>query len=74
MLFRSYAIVQDAAARGWDGGEPFRDVLWAEVDSRGLLSREDFDALFDPAPFVRHLDGVFSRLEKLPLTPETMET
>jgi hypothetical protein len=24
-----------------------------------------FTALFDPAPFVRHLDGVFARLEKL---------
>jgi adenylosuccinate lyase len=66
----AYAIVQDAAARGWDAGEPFREVLWAEVESRGLLSREEFDALFDPAPFVRHLDGVFSRLEKLPLTTD----
>jgi adenylosuccinate lyase len=70
----SYAIVQDAAARGWDAGEPFRDVLWAEVDARGLLPRGDFDALFDPAPFVRHLDGVFSRLEKLPRTTQTPDT
>jgi adenylosuccinate lyase len=67
----AYAIVQDAAARGWDAGEPFRDVLWADVEPRGLLTRDEFDALFDPAPFVRHLDGVFSRLEKLPLTQET---
>ena len=67
----AYAIVQEAAARGWDAGEPFRDVLWADIEPRGLLTREEFDALFDPAPFVRHLDGVFSRLQKLPLTPET---
>jgi adenylosuccinate lyase len=66
----AYAIVQDAAARGWDAGEAFRDVLWADVEPRGLLMRDEFDALFDPAPFVRHLDGVFSRLEKLPLSPE----
>jgi adenylosuccinate lyase len=66
----AYAIVQDAAARGWDAGEVFRDVLWADVEPRGLLTRDEFDALFDPAPFVRHLDGVFSRLEKLPLSPE----
>jgi adenylosuccinate lyase len=66
----AYAIVQEAASRGWDAGEAFRDVLWADIDSRELLSREEFDALFDPVPFVRHLDGVFSRLEKLPLTPE----
>jgi adenylosuccinate lyase len=66
----AYAIVQDAAARGWDAGEAFRDVLWADVEPRGLMTRDEFDALFDPAPFVRHLDGVFSRLEKLPLSPE----
>jgi adenylosuccinate lyase len=67
----AYAIVQDAAARGWDAGESFRDVLWADVEPRGLMTRDEFDALFDPAPFVRHLDGVFSRLEKLPFTQET---
>ena len=67
----AYAIVQEAAGRGWDAGKQFREVLWADVETRGLLSRTEFDALFDPAPFVRHLDGVFSRLEKLPLTHET---
>jgi adenylosuccinate lyase len=67
----AYAIVQDAAARAWDAGEAFRDVLWADIEPRELLSREEFDVLFDPKPFLRHLDGVFARLEKLPLTPET---
>jgi adenylosuccinate lyase len=65
----AYAIVQDAAARAWDGGEAFRDVLWAEIDPRGLLPRDAFDALFDPRPYVRHLDGVFARLEKLEVAP-----
>ncbi|HXY71898.1 MAG TPA: adenylosuccinate lyase [Actinomycetota bacterium] len=65
----AYELVQSAAARGWDEDQPFRDVLWAEIEPRGLLDRERFDALFDPEPFVRHLDGVFARLEKLE-TPE----
>jgi len=61
----AYELVQSAAARGWDEDEPFREVLWQEIASRGLLGRERFDELFDPEPFVRHLDGVFARLEKL---------
>jgi adenylosuccinate lyase len=67
----AYAIVQDAAAAAWDRGEAFRDVLWTAVESRGLLSRDEFDALFDPAPFVRHLDGVFARLEKVDVSSGT---
>jgi adenylosuccinate lyase len=65
----AYAIVQDAAARAWDADEAFRDVLWADLGPRGLLSRDEFDVLFDPKPFLRHLDGVFARLEKLEVAP-----
>jgi adenylosuccinate lyase len=65
----AYAIVQDAAARAWDAGEAFREVLWSEVEARSLLSRDEFDALFDPRPFLRHLDGVYARLEKLEVAP-----
>ncbi len=61
----AYRLVQAAAATGWDEGRSFREVLWAEVERRALLSREAFDARFDPAPFVRNLDGVFARLAKL---------
>jgi len=61
----AYELVQTAAARGWDQDEPFREVLWNGIAPRGLLDRERFDELFDPEPFVRHLDGVFSRLEKV---------
>jgi adenylosuccinate lyase len=65
----AYAIVQDAAARAWDAGEAFREVLWSEVEARSLLSRDEFDALFDPRPFLLHLDGVYARLEKLEVAP-----
>ena len=65
----AYAIVQDAAARAWDGGGAFRNVLWADIEPRGLLSRAALDALFDPRPYVRHLDEVFARLEKLEVAP-----
>jgi adenylosuccinate lyase len=61
----AYELVQGAAARAWDEGASFHDVLWAKLEGLDVLSADDFDASFDPAPFVRHLDGVFARLEKL---------
>jgi adenylosuccinate lyase len=61
----AYALVQDAAARAWDEEESFHDVLERGLAGRVAFSAEEFDALFDPVPFVRNLDGVFARLEKL---------
>src|SRR2546422_6753509 len=37
---------------------------WAEVEPTGVISADDFGSLFALSPFVEHLDGVFSRLEK----------
>src|SRR5262249_32537544 len=42
----AYELVQTAAARGWDQDGPFREVLWSEIASRGLLDRERVDGLF----------------------------
>jgi adenylosuccinate lyase len=61
----AYRIVQRAAARSWDEGTHFREEAWAEVEPAGVISRDDFGSLFALGPFVEHLDGVFSRLEKL---------
>ncbi len=64
----AYAIVQRAAAETWERDAHFRDAVWAEIEDRGLVVREQFDALFDLRPFVERLDGVFARLEKLDVT------
>ena len=61
----AYAVVQEAAAGAWDRGEAFRERLWSAVEDRVGIPRDAYDALFDPSPYVRNLDGVFSRLEKL---------
>ena len=54
----AYAIVQ-------------RDAVWAEIEDRGLVGQEEFDALFALRPFVERLEGVFARLEKLDVTGVT---
>jgi adenylosuccinate lyase len=66
----AYDLVQRAAAEAWDEGRPFRDSLWTGALKRDLMTREEFDALFDPAPLVRGLEGVFARLEKLEVSAE----
>ncbi|HJP66394.1 MAG TPA: adenylosuccinate lyase [Actinomycetota bacterium] len=55
----AYAIVQRAAAAVWESGGSFAEAIRREVTG------VDVDELFDPAWFVRNLDGVFTRVEKL---------
>jgi adenylosuccinate lyase len=59
----AYAIVQRAAASVWEEGGSFADAVGAETG--GALSGDRLAELLDPQPFVRNLDGVFARLEKL---------
>jgi len=62
---RAYQIVQSAATESWERGTLFRETLWGDVEPLGLMSRKEFWGLFKLDPFVRNLDGVFARLEKL---------
>ena len=63
----AYALVQAAAASAWDEGASFRAVLEADERVGSLLDRARLDALFDPARYLANLDGVFEKLEKLPV-------
>jgi adenylosuccinate lyase len=55
----AYAVVQDAAATAWDGGQSFRELIRARTDLRD----GELDEVFRPR--LEHLDGVFARLTKL---------
>jgi len=61
----AYGIVQRAATASWEGGAHFREAVWAQVEGRGVVSKDEFWDLFTLGPFVRDLDAVFGRLEKL---------
>ena len=61
----AYGIVQRAAAESWERGAHFREAVWEEIEDRGAISKDEFWELFKLGPFVRHLDAVFGRLEKL---------
>lgn len=64
----AYAAVQRAAADAWDRGLHFRERMWEEIAPSGVVSKEDFWALFTLRPFHQNLEGVFARLEKLPVS------
>jgi adenylosuccinate lyase len=74
----AYRAVQRAAADSWDHGAHFRERMWEEIEGAGVISKDDFWALFVLRPFVEGLDPVFARLQKLevgsalPSEPESM--
>ena len=61
----AYRIVQQAATESWERGAHFREAVWERAESLGVMSKDEFWALFVLGPFVQNLDGVFARLEKL---------
>ncbi len=63
----AYRIVQRAAAAAWDGGASFSASVAADPEVSAVLDDASLEELFDPARFLRNLDGVFERLERLPV-------
>jgi adenylosuccinate lyase len=57
----AYRVVQSAAMRSWDEGRPFRAVL---EDEHGI-GADVLDDAFDLERSLRHLDGVFDRLDQI---------
>jgi adenylosuccinate lyase len=53
----AYRITQQLAQQAWDTGTPLRSLLEAEPDVD-----LDLDAVFDLAPYVRHVPDVLDRL------------
>jgi adenylosuccinate lyase len=67
----AYAMVQRAAADVWEHDGSFAEAVSASAQDR--LDPARLDHLFDPAWFVRNLDGVFTRLEKLHTETDTSQ-
>jgi len=66
----AYALVQSAAARAWDEGMSFREVLEADPEVGRRLYSATLDSLFDPRRSLVNIGGVFDKLEKLPAESE----
>jgi adenylosuccinate lyase len=56
---RAYALVQRNALKSWEEGKSLLELL--EEDPENPLKGEELRALFDPAPFLRHVDAIYAR-------------
>ncbi len=59
---RAYALVQRNAARAWDEGLNFKELVAADPDISSALTGPELDACFDPSRHLAHVDEVFRRV------------
>ena len=62
----AYEIVQTNAARSWDEGLDFRDLLKSDPDAAAHLSQAELEGLFDYGYYTRYVDDTFRRVGLLP--------
>ena len=58
----AYRTVQRLAMTAWESRQDFRELVAMDPD---ITSRVDLATVFDLAPYTRHVDTVFDRLEAL---------
>lgn len=61
----AYEIVQRNAMATWRGEGELKDLLKSDAEASKLISEEELDELFDAGYFLRNIDIIFKRLEKL---------
>lgn len=61
----AYEIVQRNAMATWRGEGELKDLLKSDEVASKYLSEEELDKLFDISYFLRNIDVIFKRLEKL---------
>lgn len=59
---RAYELVQKPAMEAWRTGRDLASLLWKDKRIRGLLTREEFEALFDIRYYLRNVDAIFDRV------------
>ena len=65
----AYKVVQGNAARCWEEGRDFRDLLKSDPTVAAYLSPQELEALFDYGYYTRYVDDTFQRLGLLPAAP-----
>jgi adenylosuccinate lyase len=68
----AYAIVQRNALRAADERRPFRDLAQADADVTAALGPERLAACFDESAYLRNIDQIISRLDRLSAQQEAL--
>ena len=63
----AYRIVQSNAARCWEEGRDFRDLLKSDATVAEYLSPAELEDIFDYGYYTRYVDHTFQRLGLLPV-------
>jgi len=59
---KAYEVVQRSAMKCWKTGRPLRSLLWKDREVRSLLSKEEFDELFDMRYYLKNIDVIIGRV------------
>jgi adenylosuccinate lyase len=59
---RAYETVQRSAMRAWKERKELSGLLWKDKEVRALLSKEEFDAIFDMGYYLKNVDAVIDRV------------
>ncbi len=58
----AYALVQRNAARTWDEGLSFKDLISGDAEITAVLKPADIEACFDLSRHLAHVDDIFRRV------------
>jgi adenylosuccinate lyase len=58
----AYAIVQELAMKGWEGGATFRELVASDRRITDKLSKSEIERCFDPSRDLQYVDFIFKRV------------
>jgi adenylosuccinate lyase len=59
---KAYEVVQKSAMEAWRGEKELSSLLWKDREVRALLTRDEFDELFDIRYYLKGIDTIFDRV------------
>ncbi len=59
---KAYETVQKQAMEAWRGGKELSSLLWKDREVRALLTKEEFEELFDIRYYLKNVDTIFDRV------------
>jgi adenylosuccinate lyase len=59
---KAYETVQRSAMEAWRGDKDLSSLLWKDREVRALLTRDEFDELFDIRYYLKSIDTIFDRV------------
>ncbi|MCL1927091.1 MAG: adenylosuccinate lyase, partial [Syntrophorhabdaceae bacterium] len=59
---KAYEVVQRSAMECWKTGRPLRSLLWKDQEVRSIMTKDEFDELFDINFYLKNIDVIIGRV------------